>query len=114
MTTRNLSTLSRIALGAVLAASLGAAAAQAREVPAAAAQQITVGASQDQVRSQFGEPLKVASYLFVPGAAWFYHVDGGNVGAERVVEVRFDGQGQVQSTQLMDAAFYGLNEFDAS
>ncbi|MEY8875888.1 MAG: hypothetical protein AB9M60_05220 [Leptothrix sp. (in: b-proteobacteria)] len=73
--------------------------------------QVAVGASQADVTRQFGEPTQSVSYLFAPGSAARYYVSGGSVGSEQVLEVRFDDQGRVTSTQLDNAIFKGLNRY---
>jgi outer membrane protein assembly factor BamE (lipoprotein component of BamABCDE complex) len=74
--------------------------------------QIAAGTNQDAVRSQLGEPVKVATYLFAPGKTWFYYVKGGIPGNEKLVQVDFDEQGNAQSTKLVDATFYDMNRWD--
>jgi outer membrane protein assembly factor BamE (lipoprotein component of BamABCDE complex) len=102
---------SRLGLAAVLA--LGAAGtALADDVSPDAISQISVGESQDAVQRQFGEPIKVSSYLFAPGKAWFYYVKGGVLGNERVIQVNFDSNGVVESTRVVDADVYELDRFD--
>jgi outer membrane protein assembly factor BamE (lipoprotein component of BamABCDE complex) len=111
MKTSSRSITARLGLASALA--LGAAGmALAQEVAPEAAMQIATGSNQDAVRSQLGEPVKVTSYLFAPGKAWYYYVKGGTLGNEKLVQVNFDESGAVQSTQWVDASFHDLNRYE--
>lgn len=102
-----------VRVGLATALALGTVgAAMAEDVSPQVATQIAAGTSQDAVQSQLGEPIKVTSYLFAPGKAWYYYVKGGMLGNEKLVQVNFDSQGVVQSTKLVDANFYDLNRYE--
>lgn len=111
MKTSSRSIATRIGLAAALTLAM-AGAAFAEDVSPEVAMQIAAGTNQDAVRNQLGEPVKVASYLFAPGKAWYYYVKGGTLGNEKLVQVNFDSQGVVQSTKLVDANFYELNRYE--
>ncbi|MEY8876723.1 MAG: outer membrane protein assembly factor BamE [Leptothrix sp. (in: b-proteobacteria)] len=111
MTTRTTSFATRLGAAALLSAGLTGAA-LAADVSPQAINQVQIGATKAEVMSQLGEPTQSVSYLLAPGSAALYYVSGGTVGNEKVLEVRFDDQGHVTSTQLDDAIFKSLNRYD--
>jgi outer membrane protein assembly factor BamE (lipoprotein component of BamABCDE complex) len=112
MKTRHTATLTvRLALVAA-AAALTTGAAFARDVAPDAIAQVHVGESKPELQAQFGEPQKSESYLFAPGSAWYYYVEGGQLGNEHLLRIAFDSQGRATETRIVDAGFYNQNRHE--
>jgi outer membrane protein assembly factor BamE (lipoprotein component of BamABCDE complex) len=111
MKTRQSTLTVRLALIAA-AAALSAGAALAHDVAPDAIAQVHVGESKPELQAQFGEPLKSESFLFAPGSAWYYYVDGGTLGSEHLLRVAFDAQGRASDTRIVDASFYGETRYE--
>lgn len=111
MNNRHTARTLRIAL-ITAAAALAAGSALARDVMPDAATQVRVGESRTEVQAQFGEPLKAESYLFAPGSATYYYIEGGSLGNEHLLRVAFDAQGRATGTQVVDATTHGENRYE--
>ncbi len=101
----------RLALAAALAFG-GASAVMAKDVEPNAVGQVSIGQSMDSVHAAFGEPTKRNSYLFAPGSSDLYYISGGTLGSEWVLQVNYDAQGRVISSQRVNAGFYELNRLE--
>lgn len=101
----------RFALAAALA--LGATgAAMAADIDSAAVSRVSLGESQDAVRAAFGEPTKHNHYLFAPGSSDLYYISGGTLGNEWVLQINYDANDRVISSQRVNAGFFELNRMD--
>lgn len=111
MNTRQTTLTVRLALVAA-AAALSTGAALARDVTPDAVATVHAGASKSEVQASFGEPLKSESYVFAPGSAWYYYVDGGQLGNEHLLRIAFDAQGRARDTRVVDASFYNEARYE--
>jgi outer membrane protein assembly factor BamE (lipoprotein component of BamABCDE complex) len=98
----------RLGLSALLSLGL-AGTVVASDISEQAAQQINIGTSEAAIRSQLGEPSKAAGRLFSSGEVWFYYLADSTPGDERVLQVKFDAQGNVSSTHLVNASQYSMD-----
>ena len=98
----------RLGLSALLSLGL-AGTVLASDISEQSAQQITIGTSEAAVRNQLGEPSKASGRLFSSGEVWFYYIADSTPGQERLLQVKFDGQGNVSSTYRVDASMYSMD-----
>jgi outer membrane protein assembly factor BamE (lipoprotein component of BamABCDE complex) len=110
MNTRTHNLTARLVLAAALA--FGAAGTVlASDIDPAAISQVSQGESQDAVRAALGEPTKHNHYLFAQGSSDLYYIAGGSLGNEWVLQINYDANDRVISSQRINAGFFDLNRF---